>query len=1042
VPASAQQVIVHRIDTAFEDNTASDDDPAAGSVAWKGGAIHVVAGDFGVHGAWNGTAYEPATLRIKPSAIVKFAEECTLDGKGVIVTCEAPLGGFTELSVSNDSVLQIDGATLTDIRDDTVGGDTDKVIPAASPSLSFGTYGIRFGGGASESLTHSTIKYATILGHFGSMPITDNTFTACGGLGSKWGTNMFPPFEGAVTNISRNTFELDSNSYGPGALDVRGTSSVIDQNVFTGKGTAVIIGPQWDDLNYPKEVIAQPGTTVVTNNSISTTNGIVTDPTNTSSHVDNILELTTFKAVITGNTLNAPPQGAGVGLGLALASQTIAELNVVNGYTSPLVLNHGGTRMFAEDSSLARIGLEVHGNRFTFPSNVSGPVVIETVWSRGARVDAENNFWGDPTGPYDNSNADGLINLRGRGLTITNGIDYDPFLGGVEAPPPPDSIHIQASTDPTAPLRPTENVAFSVSADTYNLVSAATGKIVVLLRDSSGAILNQPGAELDVTSASHAASVPTIHLEIPKGTDAVTVEAVLQPTGSADSVRSNVVPFAVTLPKSKVKNVCIWDAAFSEPCTPISLVRGTHIRAKLLFQYTIGTGNGHIAIDIKERVVGTGVVLQDHPTVTLTVPAGTNAAAEQLVEFDIPLRDVALASKQKTEIYAAFVATNDQAEEIARGFRTLPILEAGNSVGFYGGFAVPLDPSGRRRGERGYLLVGEDATFFVAPEWRISTPGVTDWQIFIDPAEALDAYGAELLEYPGQHGPWLQNLTTGPLNSTTSIPFLTLKPQPVLPAGTRTLRVHMRLVDPTGGVGGSPMNVAVASTDIEVREAARVALIDVPAGASEAAFDSVPVTLTFASNTTAGSAGAAEFAEPFDVTAAMTGMNALQALATSDLIPINRYWSVYDTLTDGTFSATVTFEYDPSVDFPAVPEFKQSSLVVAGLNPLSHALEVLPSTLNTSAHTVTTDYDPFFDTYVVVSNTAAPAATCGDPGGDGQISASDALVALRSSLGSSACELCVCDVNQSGGITASDALQILRVAVGLAEAPTCAACVE
>ena len=92
-PAAAQQIIVHRVDTTFEDNTSSDDDPAVGSVAWKGGAIHVVAGDFGVHGAWNGTTYEPATLRIHPSAIVKFAEECTLDGKGVIVTCAGPLGG-------------------------------------------------------------------------------------------------------------------------------------------------------------------------------------------------------------------------------------------------------------------------------------------------------------------------------------------------------------------------------------------------------------------------------------------------------------------------------------------------------------------------------------------------------------------------------------------------------------------------------------------------------------------------------------------------------------------------------------------------------------------------------------------------------------------------------------------------------------------------------------------------------------------------------------------------------------------------------------
>jgi hypothetical protein len=37
---------------------------------------------------------------------------------------------------------------------------------------------------------------------------------------------------------------------------------------------------------------------------------------------------------------------------------------------------------------------------------------------------------------------------------------------------------------------------------------------------------------------------------------------------------------------------------------------------------------------------------------------------------------------------------------------------------------------------------------------------------------------------------------------------------------------------------------------------------------------------------------------------------------------------------------------------------------------------------------------------------------------------------LRSAVGTSACDDCVCDVNGSGGVTASDALAVLRAAVG------------
>ena len=46
------------------------------------------------------------------------------------------------------------------------------------------------------------------------------------------------------------------------------------------------------------------------------------------------------------------------------------------------------------------------------------------------------------------------------------------------------------------------------------------------------------------------------------------------------------------------------------------------------------------------------------------------------------------------------------------------------------------------------------------------------------------------------------------------------------------------------------------------------------------------------------------------------------------------------------------------------------------------------------------------------------------------ITASDALVVLRTAVGIEQCPACVCDVNDSSSVTATDALIVLRFAVG------------
>jgi hypothetical protein len=80
------------------------------------------------------------------------------------------------------------------------------------------------------------------------------------------------------------------------------------------------------------------------------------------------------------------------------------------------------------------------------------------------------------------------------------------------------------------------------------------------------------------------------------------------------------------------------------------------------------------------------------------------------------------------------------------------------------------------------------------------------------------------------------------------------------------------------------------------------------------------------------------------------------------------------------------------------------------------------------------------DAYGIFGRLFELSPLCGDATDDGALTASDALVALRASVGTSQCESCVCDVNGSDGVTATDALAVLQAAVGLAAELSCASC--
>ena len=69
-------------------------------------------------------------------------------------------------------------------------------------------------------------------------------------------------------------------------------------------------------------------------------------------------------------------------------------------------------------------------------------------------------------------------------------------------------------------------------------------------------------------------------------------------------------------------------------------------------------------------------------------------------------------------------------------------------------------------------------------------------------------------------------------------------------------------------------------------------------------------------------------------------------------------------------------------------------------------------------------------TSTTTTTTLPPLSICGDANNNGLIQASDALLALRTAVGSSQCVLARCDVINNGLVQASDALAILRKAVG------------
>lgn len=119
-----------------------------------------------------------------------------------------------------------------------------------------------------------------------------------------------------------------------------------------------------------------------------------------------------------------------------------------------------------------------------------------------------------------------------------------------------------------------------------------------------------------------------------------------------------------------------------------------------------------------------------------------------------------------------------------------------------------------------------------------------------------------------------------------------------------------------------------------------------------------------------------------------------------------------------------THEAQPGSDSNPTPE-EIGNYIGAQMAAVNLALNVVTTT------TTTTTSSTWVSTTTSSTSTTLDNLVCGDGNGDGSVTSTDALAALKSAVGlASPCTLATCDVDSSGLVRSSDALRILKVAVG------------
>ncbi|MCG6861176.1 MAG: DUF6531 domain-containing protein [Chromatiaceae bacterium] len=150
---------------------------------------------------------------------------------------------------------------------------------------------------------------------------------------------------------------------------------------------------------------------------------------------------------ITGNTISNNAEG-----GIALWSGCNATIS------GNLIANNGGSGIgIASNNTVPTITANTISGNTLGISNSAGPANI---------INAEGNFWGSDTGPYDGSNdraTGGWYNPGGEGDAVSDYVDHDPWIG---KPPPAETDITLGPTD--RPWNTAESAAEPVNTATGN----------------------------------------------------------------------------------------------------------------------------------------------------------------------------------------------------------------------------------------------------------------------------------------------------------------------------------------------------------------------------------------------------------------------------------------------------------------------------------------------------------------------------------------------------------------------------------------------
>ncbi|MEX0748323.1 MAG: right-handed parallel beta-helix repeat-containing protein, partial [Rhodothermales bacterium] len=221
-PVSAQDAVWHSCVLSWEDG-----DPKHDSDGVKDGTLTFGAGKSHVINKCN--LFGTDKLVIQAGAVVKIAASCTKDQDSNITSCmPKPHCCNQELwAYGPETSIRIDGATITDVRDNTVGA----VIPIEGTSIEpVPSYSMQFNRDGNNQITNSTIKYCGEMRYVGNMTITGSQFLSFGGIRESSSDVLI----NTAPVITDNLFELAYPSNGGAVIDLRGKSPLFSGNTVRG----------------------------------------------------------------------------------------------------------------------------------------------------------------------------------------------------------------------------------------------------------------------------------------------------------------------------------------------------------------------------------------------------------------------------------------------------------------------------------------------------------------------------------------------------------------------------------------------------------------------------------------------------------------------------------------------------------------------------------------------------------------------------------------------------------------------------------------